>query len=81
MTNRHAALSDPIALALTNLASADHHAEAARDLRARGEHSDAGIRREQERLCLKRAEILAHVAQAQALADLADSGNRIALAQ
>lgn len=73
-------LTDPITLALTNLASADHHAEAARDLRARGEHPEAGVRREAERLCLKRAEILAAIAQAQHLGDLADAAARIALA-
>lgn len=75
------ALTDPITLALTNLASADHHGEAARNLRDAGEHSNAGKRREDERLCLKRAEILAGLAQAQHLSDLAESLNRIALAQ
>jgi hypothetical protein len=75
------ALTDPIALALTNLASADHHAEAARDLRERDEHAEAGKRRESERLCLKRAEILAEIAQAQALDGISEALHRIALAQ
>lgn len=74
-------LTDPLALALTNLASADHHAETARMHRTAQDHSAAGVRRESERLCLKRAEILAAVAQAQALDAIADSLNRIALAR
>ncbi len=78
MTTLH---TDPITLARTNLASADHHAEAARALRDEGEHSDAGKRREAERLCLKRAEVLALVAQAEALESVAESLNRIALAR
>ncbi len=81
MTTHAAHLTDPLTLALTNLASADHHAEAARDLRDRAEHSDAGKRRESERLCLKRAEVLAAVATAQALDSIAESLNRIALAR
>ena len=75
---------DPYTQALTYLATADDHAASARLARRQDTpeaHKRAGLYREQERLALKRAEILAGLAQAHALADLADSGNRVALAQ
>lgn len=78
MTNHH---TDPTMLALTNLASADHHAESARLLRDADEHRAAGLRRESERLCLKRAEVLAGIAQARALETIAEALDRIALAR
>lgn len=77
-------VTDPTALALTYLASADDHAANAREARALDTpeaHRVAGRFREEERLCLKRAEILSSIAQAQALADLANSHNTIALAR
>lgn len=80
MTTHTAYETDPITLALTHLASADHHAAAARTHRDDDEHKAAGLRREAERLCLKRAEILVGVAQARALDDLAQTASRIGLA-
>lgn len=77
-------LNDPTALALTYLASADDHAanaREARDLDTPEAHRLAGRFREEERLCLARAKILVGIAQAHALADLADSANTIALSR
>lgn len=84
MTNHTRTVADPTALALTYLASADDHAANAREARALDTpeaHRVAGRFREEERLCLARAKILVGVAQAHALADLANSGHTIALAR
>ena len=88
-------VTDPITLALSYLASADDHGESARTSRDLAEHefaegrarngreasSLAGRFRECERLDLQRAKAHAEVAQAQALASIADSLSRLALAQ
>lgn len=69
-----------IAAALALLAEADLHGEDARTARSMEQHSLAGQFRERERMCLKRAELLVSVAQADALSDIADAARRIALA-
>lgn len=89
MTTHTPHVSDPLTLALTHLASADDHGESAREARTvadslggrdcREAHSIAGRWREAERLAIKRAEVLALVAQAQALDTIADALSRIAL--
>lgn len=90
MTRLHTAtVHDPISKALTYLASADDHGESARDARdladtldgpaCREAHGIAGRFRENERLALQRAKVLAEIAQAQALDTIADALSRIAL--
>ena len=82
MTTHLAQVTDPATAALSYLTSADEHATTARLLRdvdTFASHKEAGRHREEERLCLKRAEILAAVAQAQSLEHLADSAQRIGL--
>lgn len=89
MTNHTAVVTDPIARALTYIAQADEHSVEAERLRNLADdatnratlHALAGRHRERERGCLKRAEVLAQIATAQALADVADSGHTIALAR
>lgn len=73
--------TDHIAQATTYLATADDHAASAEAARDAEQHSLAGRYRERERLALKRAEILAAIAHAEALDDLADAAQRLALSR
>lgn len=73
----------PTAQALTYLEAANDHAASARqarDLDTPEAHRLAGRFREEERMCLQRAKILAEIAQAQALESIADAAQRIGLA-
>lgn len=82
MNTHQAVVTDPTTRALSYLEAADDHAASARqarDLDTPEAHRLAGRFREEERLCLQRAKILAEIAQAQALGDLADATSRIAL--
>lgn len=95
MTTQYTAhVSDPIALALDSLAAADEWTEGARassataDTLARSDRPGSiearAITHECERahrVAIKRAEVLAQIAQAQALDSIAESLNRIALAR
>jgi len=97
MTNQQhtAQVTDPIAHALSYLASADTHGDAAREARnladaafaegsvSRGREAStlAGRFRECERVDVQRAKVLAEIAQAQALDSIAESLSRIALAR
>jgi hypothetical protein len=83
MSTLHGIITDPTTQALTYLEAADDHAASARqarDLDTPEAHRLAGRFREEERLCLQRAKILAEIAQAQALASIADTTSRIGLA-
>lgn len=84
MNTHQAVVTDPTTTrALTYLEAADDHAASARqarDLDTPEAHRLAGRFREEERLCLQRAKILATVAQAQALDRVADEAARIGLA-
>lgn len=77
-------ITDPLTLAVSRLASADDHNESARQARALDTpeaHRLAGRFREQERLDLQRARVLAEISQAQALDSIAESLSRIALSR
>lgn len=83
MNTHHAVVTDPTTRALTYLEAADDHAASARqarDLDTPEAHRLAGRFREEERLCLQRAKILAEIGQAQALEAIADAAQRIGLA-
>jgi hypothetical protein len=78
-----ATVTDPTTQAVTFVLAANDHAASAREARnldTPEAHRLAGRFREEERLCLQRAKILAEIAQAQALGSIADSLARIALA-
>lgn len=71
--------TDPIDLAFTCITAADIHADRATEKRANGDHSGAGIDREQQRYYLARAKAHAEISQAQSLARIADAAEREAL--
>lgn len=68
----HADITRPLDLAETCLAAAVIHADRAADLRAAGDHSAAGIDREQQRYYLARARAHAEISKAASLASIAD---------
>lgn len=83
MNTHHEVVTDPTTRALTYLEAADDHAASARqarDLDTPEAHRLAGRFREEERLCLQRAKILAEIGQSQALEAIADAAQRIGLA-
>lgn len=83
MNTHQAVVTDPTTRALSYLDAADDHAESARQARDLGTpeaHRLAGRFREEERLCLQRAKILAEIGQAQALDHLAREAQRVGLA-
>jgi hypothetical protein len=75
----HADITDPIDYAATCITAANIHADRAAERRAEGDHSAAGIDREQQRYYMKRAEV--HLAQSQAVSmqRIADALDRLAL--
>jgi hypothetical protein len=83
MSTHQGIVTDPTTRALTYLEAADDHAASARqarDLDTPEAHRLAGRFREEERLCLQRAKILAEIAQAQASERVADAAQRLGLA-
>jgi hypothetical protein len=83
MTTHDAQVTDPATLALSHLARAAEHgddATSARNLDTPEGHRLAGRFREEERIAMQRAKVLAAISQAEHLARIAAAAERIALA-
>lgn len=73
--------TDPLELAHVCLSAATFLANDAAEKRAQGDHSGAGVDREQQRYYLARARMHAEIAKVEALRSIADDLNRLALAR
>lgn len=73
--------ADPIDLAEALIVRADEHATDAREARQLGDHSLAGRFREEQRACIKRAEVHALISQATSMQRIADALERFALSR
>lgn len=68
----HADITDPLILAETCLNYADQQATEAAEQRHAGEHSLAGVHRENQRYYHTRARVLVEISKARSLASIAD---------
>lgn len=75
----HRDIADPLDYASTLIAQAEEHAADARTARDLGDHSIAGRFREEQRACMKRAEVEAAISQAASMQRIADALDRLAL--
>lgn len=73
--------ADPLDLAESLVCRAEEHAGDAREARDLGDHSLAGRFREEQRACMKRAEVHALISSATSLQRIADALDRLALAR